>query len=92
MYLKASTVKPRFKSWVTFLQTEVLSAPRGHVHCGTEASLCRIPWPFLSVMFHGLSSTCCLKLGFTYLTLGHLQQVAGAAAPWGLSKMFENEE
>lgn len=43
--------------WLSYRQK--LSAPHGHMYCGTEASLCRIPWPFLIVVFHGLSSTCC---------------------------------
>lgn len=81
--------KPWLRSWVTFLQTEVLSAPHDHTHYGTEASLCGILWSFLSVMFHGLSpqpavlGIFCLKLGFTYLTLGHLQQVASSRSPLG---------
>lgn len=58
MYLKAFKSHEWLRSWVTILQTEVLSAPHGHIHYGTEASLYRILWPFLSVMFHGLSSTC----------------------------------
>lgn len=96
LYLKAFTVRPWLRSWVTFLQTEVPSAPYGHIHCGTETSVYSIPWPFLNVTFRGLCpqpavlGISCLKPGFTYL-VPVIREWLPVAAPWDLSKMFENE-
>lgn len=88
LYLKAFTVRPWLRSWAAFLQTETPSAPHGHIHSGTEASVCSIPWPFLNVTLRGLS---CLKPGLTDLVAVIGREWLPAAAPWDLSKMFENK-
>lgn len=87
MYLKAFKSHDLGAGWLFSRQKYSLhpmaTSTMGPKHPCTEFCGRSLVWCFLDSPQPALLGIFCLKLGFTYLTLGHLQQVASSHSPLG---------